>query len=144
MKSIPPSLLHENWEFESGLRTDLLDIVRYCSMQHTSNMYVCRYVCMYVCMYAYEIQVKQIFLGTTYQSGEKFIKWPDNIPKGHKINQSVLKYSKWPQNIPTFSMQRPSKINPNRDFLNENIPFWESRQSSYFRKKSEKYPVAIT
>jgi hypothetical protein len=34
----------------------------------------------------------------------------------------ATKYTKWPYNIPTFSILRPSKIYPNRDFWFENIP----------------------
>jgi hypothetical protein len=44
----------------------------------------------------------QIFLGTTYQNGEKNTKWPQNkytkwrlnISNGHKINQVLIKYTK--------------------------------------------------
>jgi hypothetical protein len=36
--------------------------------------------------------------------------------------QMAIKYSKWPYKIPTFSILRPTKIYPNRDFRNENIP----------------------
>jgi hypothetical protein len=42
----------------------------------------------------------QIFLGTRYQNGEKYTKWPQNIPNDLKIYQMTTKYTKWPQNIP--------------------------------------------
>jgi hypothetical protein len=42
----------------------------------------------------------QIFLGTLYQNGGKYTKWPQNIPNDHKIYQMTTKYTKWPQNIP--------------------------------------------
>jgi hypothetical protein len=34
----------------------------------------------------------------------------------------TVKYSKWHWNIPSFSILRPSKINPNWDFWFENKP----------------------
>jgi hypothetical protein len=33
----------------------------------------------------------QMFLGTTYQNGEKCTKWPQDIPNGHKIYQMAMK-----------------------------------------------------
>jgi hypothetical protein len=33
----------------------------------------------------------QIFLGPKYQNGEKYIKLPQNIPKGHKIFLMAVK-----------------------------------------------------
>jgi hypothetical protein len=42
------------------------------------------------------IQGCQIYLGTTYQNGEKFTKLPQNITNGHKTYQTVVKYSKLP------------------------------------------------
>jgi hypothetical protein len=32
---------------------------------------------------------------------EKYTKWSQNIPKGHKIYQKATKYTKWPQNMYT-------------------------------------------
>jgi hypothetical protein len=37
----------------------------------------------------------QIFPGTKYQNGEKYVKWPQNIPNGHKISLMAVKYTKW-------------------------------------------------
>jgi hypothetical protein len=37
----------------------------------------------------------QIILGTTYQNSEKFIRWPQNVPNGHKIAQISVKYYKY-------------------------------------------------
>jgi hypothetical protein len=34
----------------------------------------------------------QMFLGTTYQYGEKYTKWPQLAPKGHKIYHLAVKY----------------------------------------------------
>jgi hypothetical protein len=31
---------------------------------------------------------------------EKFTKWPQNLPNGHKIYQMATKFTKWPQNLP--------------------------------------------
>jgi hypothetical protein len=42
----------------------------------------------------------QIFLGTTYQNGKKYTKWPQNRPNGRK-------------NIPTPSIASPTQIYPN-------------------------------
>jgi hypothetical protein len=52
----------------------------------------------------------QIILGTIYQNGGKYTRWPINIPKGHKIYQISVKYTKRTHNIPTFSIAKPSKI----------------------------------
>jgi hypothetical protein len=49
----------------------------------------------------------QIFLGTPYQNGNKYNKWPQNLTNGRKIYipkqkyiyQMATKYIKWPQNI---------------------------------------------
>jgi hypothetical protein len=41
------------------------------------------------------LQGCQIFLGTTYQHGEKYTKLPQNVPNGHKKYQMAVKYSKW-------------------------------------------------
>jgi hypothetical protein len=38
----------------------------------------------------------QIFLGTTYQNGNKLPKSPQNIPNGHKIYEMAVKYTEWP------------------------------------------------
>jgi hypothetical protein len=52
------------------------------------------------------VQGCQIFLGTTYQNGEKiyhirikYTKWPQNVQNGHKIYKVATKFTKWPQNI---------------------------------------------
>jgi hypothetical protein len=34
----------------------------------------------------------QIFLGTTYQNGEKYTKWHQNVPNGHEIHEMAKKY----------------------------------------------------
>jgi hypothetical protein len=39
----------------------------------------------------------QIFLGTTYQNGTKYTKWPQNIPNGRKM------YLHNPPNPPKFT-----------------------------------------
>jgi hypothetical protein len=39
---------------------------------------------------------RQIFLGTKYQKGGKYIKTGKNIPNDHKIYQMAIKYFKWP------------------------------------------------
>jgi hypothetical protein len=44
----------------------------------------------------------QIFLGATYQKGEKYTKLPQNIPNYLKIYQVTSKYTKLPQNIPNY------------------------------------------
>jgi uncharacterized circularly permuted ATP-grasp superfamily protein len=59
----------------------------------------------------------QIFLGITYQNGEK-------LAKDHKIYQMaikyvyqmVVKYSNCPQKIPTFLFQGPPKFTQTRIF----------------------------
>jgi hypothetical protein len=84
-----------------------------------------------------------IFLRTTYQSVEKYTKWPQNIPNshkmsqmttkypkwlqnipnGHKISQIATKYPKWPHNIPRFSISWPSTIYSNMFFgMNIYVP----------------------
>jgi hypothetical protein len=37
----------------------------------------------------------------------------------------VIKYSKWPQNIPTFSIPKPFKIYPNKDFWVWKYTIWQ-------------------
>jgi hypothetical protein len=61
----------------------------------------------------------QIFLGTIYQSGEKYTKMAIKLPKVHKIYLMIIKYSKWADYITTFSIPRSSKIYPNWDFWSE-------------------------
>jgi hypothetical protein len=51
----------------------------------------------YYCFEGLAIQGCQIFLGTTYQNGEKctklpkYTKWTQNIPNGHKIYLMAVK-----------------------------------------------------
>jgi hypothetical protein len=50
----------------------------------------------------------QIFIGTTYQNGEKFTTWPQNLPNGRNIckqneNKNIIIY----QNLP---LQAPPKF----------------------------------
>jgi hypothetical protein len=65
------------------------------------------------------LQSCQIFLSTTYQNGK-------NIPNNHEIYQMATKYTKWPQNtpkgpkidqvannVPTSFITSPLKIYPN-------------------------------
>jgi hypothetical protein len=49
----------------------------------------------------------QIFLGTTYQNGEKYTKRPQNVPNGtqnvpcdHKMYQMTTKCTEWTLNVP--------------------------------------------
>jgi hypothetical protein len=53
---------------------------------------------------------------------EKYTKWLQTIPNGHKLYQMVVNYSKWWQSMTTFSSPRPSKFYPNWDFWFENKP----------------------
>jgi hypothetical protein len=55
----------------------------------------------------------QSFLGTIYQSGEKYTKMITKSSNAHKIYPMVVKYSKWPENITIFYIPRPSKVYPN-------------------------------
>jgi hypothetical protein len=56
----------------------------------------------------------QIFVGTIYQSGEKYSKWLQNYPMPIQYRYPTLvKYSKWPENITISSIQMSSKIYPN-------------------------------
>jgi hypothetical protein len=72
----------------------------------------------------------QIFLGTTYQNGEKiyqitikYIIWPEDIPNSHNIYiPNSHKIYPMKKINPIFSITRPSKIYPNRDFWSENKP----------------------
>jgi hypothetical protein len=64
----------------------------------------------------------QIFLGPNIPKREKYNKWPQTIPNGHKVYQMAMKYSKWSYNIPTFTFQSPSKIYPN-------LGFWVLKQT---------------
>jgi hypothetical protein len=41
----------------------------------------------------------QIFLGPNIPKCKKYTKWPQTIPKGHKLYQIALKYSKLLYNI---------------------------------------------
>jgi hypothetical protein len=45
--------------------------------------------------------------------------------------QMSIKYFKWPLNISTSSYLRPSKIDPNWDFLFENKPSGNPEQSAF-------------
>jgi hypothetical protein len=51
------------------------------------------------------------------------------LPNGNKTFQMPLVYSKWTQNITTFSIARPPKIYPNRDFLVWKYSIWQPRVS---------------
>jgi hypothetical protein len=44
------------------------------------------------------------------------------LPNSHNIYEMAVIYFKWPHNVPTFSIPRPSKIDPNWDFWYENMP----------------------
>jgi hypothetical protein len=51
------------------------------------------------------------------------------MPNYHKVYQMAIKtyqmfvkYYKWPKNTRTFSIPKPSKIYPNKDFWFGNIP----------------------
>jgi hypothetical protein len=63
-------------------------------------------------------------------SREKYTKWHQNIPNGHKIYQIATKYTKWPQHIPNGQLiyqhlplkDTNYKIYPNWDFWLESIP----------------------
>jgi hypothetical protein len=68
-------------------------------------------------------QCCQIFLDTIYQNGRKFTKLPLNYHMAIKCPyQTAIICSKWPTNMPTFSIPRPSEMNPNWSFWFENIP----------------------
>jgi hypothetical protein len=67
----------------------------------------------------------QIFLGPNIPRREKYNKWPQTIPNGHKLYQMDIKYSKWSLNIPAFTIQRPSKIFPNLGFLVWKQTIWQ-------------------
>jgi hypothetical protein len=69
-----------------------------------------------------QLQGCQIFLGPNIPKRELYTKWPQTVPNGHKLYQLIKKYSKWSQNITTFSVRRPYKIYPNRNFWFENKP----------------------
>jgi hypothetical protein len=59
----------------------------------------------------------QIFLGATYQNGEKLTEWPQNIPNVHIINiPNGCKILQMATNIPIFVTSRHSKIYPDKDF----------------------------
>jgi hypothetical protein len=63
------------------------------------------------------VQGCQSFLCTIYQKGGGNIKWPQNVPNGHKISLFAVKYTKWPYNIPSSSIKGPSKNYPKWDFV---------------------------
>jgi hypothetical protein len=54
-------------------------------------------------------QCCQIFLGTKYQSGEKYTKLPRTIPNVHKIYQMAVKLTKRPKNNKHLPLQDPPK-----------------------------------
>jgi hypothetical protein len=56
----------------------------------------------------------QSFLGPNIPKREKYTKGPQTTPNGHYcIKWPYVNYTKGPKNLPTFSIPRPSKINPN-------------------------------
>jgi hypothetical protein len=59
----------------------------------------------------------QIFLGTTYQNGDKYTKCTK-----YKIYHLAVKETKLPLKIPTSSIARPSKFYPDWGFGIKNIP----------------------
>jgi hypothetical protein len=73
-------------------------------------------------MYVTLIRVARFFLVQTYQNVRKYTKWPQTIPKGHKLCQMDVKYSKWSLNMTKFSIPRNSKFYQNWDFSFENKP----------------------
>jgi hypothetical protein len=64
------------------------------------------------------------FLTQCTNMGGKYNQIATHLPNDHEICQvdAIHIYYKCPQNIPNFSIPRPSKIYPNRDFLFENVP----------------------
>jgi hypothetical protein len=67
----------------------------------------------------------------TYQNGKKYIEWPQIMPNGHKWYQMAIKYSKLSLKIPTFTIQRPSKIDPKLGFWVWKQTIWQP----WFRNK---------
>jgi hypothetical protein len=46
----------------------------------------------------------------------KYIKWPQNIPNNHNIDQITTKYTKLPQNIPNYHKIYQDQKNIPKDF----------------------------
>jgi hypothetical protein len=59
-----------------------------------------------------DCRVARFFDGTKNQNSEKIYQTTTKLPNGNKICPVALKYYKLQENIPTFSIPRPSKINP--------------------------------
>jgi hypothetical protein len=68
------------------------------------------------------LQGCQILIDTKYQKPGKIYQITTKLPNEHKIYQMALINSKLEYNLPIFSIIRPSKIYPIRDFWFENIP----------------------
>jgi hypothetical protein len=66
-------------------------------------------------------RVARFFLVQLTKTG-KHTKWSKTIPNSRKIFRIAVKWTKRTLNIPTFSIARPSKIDPNWDFWFENKP----------------------
>jgi hypothetical protein len=67
------------------------------------------------------------FLGTTYQNGGKYTKWPQNVPK-------------WPQNIPNGPkiyqqrpLQDPRKFYPKLGFFVRKYTIWQPWSITHFK-----------
>jgi hypothetical protein len=71
----------------------------------------------------------QIFLGTTYQNGEKYTKWPQNVPNGYRhtyiIYHLVIKRSNCPKNAIILHCKTFQNL-PNFVFLVWKYTIWQT------------------
>jgi hypothetical protein len=92
-----------------------------------------------IAKFVFRNQGCQIFLETVDQNGVKYTKLPLNY-------QMALKCTKWSKSIPAFSIPRPSKMYPNRDFWYENIPSgnpFRNRKEVFETTWGQYYKVAL-
>jgi hypothetical protein len=71
-----------------------------------------------------ESQGCQIFLGTTYQNGEKYTKLPQNTPTATFARPSKIYPNFWPENMPSGNPgDSQARLSPDNLFLETKSPF---------------------
>jgi hypothetical protein len=76
------------------------------------------------------VRVARFFLGATYQNGEKFAKWPQNVPNNHVAYRMVTNNRNGHKIYQHCLFQGPPKYAQNRDLWFDNIP---SGNTAFYR-----------
>jgi hypothetical protein len=78
-------------------------------------------------------QVCQIFIGTTYQNGKKYTKWPQIIPQGPILYQTTVNRPNGHKIYKTLPLQDPKKF-PQIGIFGLKIYLATLRRNSFLKK----------